>query len=55
MLANTEDGSLDTALNEAVDDGRITEKQDDEVTNWWQTRPEILNPDVFPRPTFDGR
>ncbi len=53
ILAATEDESIDTSLQAAVNEGRITEKQADEVMDWWQKRPEILNPEVFPRPTFD--
>ncbi len=49
ILATTEDGPIDTALREAVDEGRITEEQAGEVRYWWQQRPKILTPDVFPR------
>lgn len=49
ILAATEDELIDTALQEAVDEGRITAEQADEVRDWWQQRPRILSPDIFPR------
>ena len=49
MLAATEDEVIDTALQEAVDEGRITGDQAGNIRIWWALRPEVLSPDVFPR------
>lgn len=49
ILAAFEDELIDTALQEAVDEGRITEQQAGDIRIWWTLRPEVLSPDVFPR------
>lgn len=48
MLATIDDETIKTALQEAVEEGRITEKQAEDIQVWWAIRPEILSPDVFP-------
>ena len=49
ILAATEDEVIDTALQESVDEGRITDEQAEDIRIWWSLRPEVLNPDIFPR------
>ena len=49
MLASIEDEAINTALQEALDESRITEEQAGDIKIWWAMRPEILNLDVFPR------
>jgi len=55
ILSAIEDESIISALQDAVDEGRIDQIQADEVKDWWQKRPGILSPDIFPRPTLERR
>jgi len=49
ILSATEVESIDIALQQAVDEERVTKEQADEIRDWWQQRPKILSADVFPR------
>jgi len=55
ILSAIEDESIISALQDAVDEGHIDQIQADEVKDWWQKCPEILSPDIFPRPTLERR
>ncbi|MFC1988980.1 hypothetical protein ACFLVW_00165 [Chloroflexota bacterium] len=48
-MSATEAESIDIALQQAVDEERVTKEQDDEIRDRWQQRPKILSADVFPR------
>ncbi len=35
-------------LDKAVEEGRLTPKEADEIRGWWAEKPEALNPALFP-------
>ncbi len=35
-------------LDKAVEEGRLTQKEADEIKAWWQQKPEALDPALFP-------
>ncbi len=47
------------ALDKAVEKGRITQEEADEIKEWWEQKPEALGPSLFPRarifPAIRGR
>jgi hypothetical protein len=42
---------LNTSLQEAVQQGTLTEQQANSVRAWWQEKPDFLNESLFPRIT----
>jgi hypothetical protein len=48
MSANIEDETLNDALQEALNEGLITEKQVEDIQLWWAIRPEALSLENFP-------
>ncbi len=47
-LANIDDDVINQSIQEALDEGTITEKQAEDIKLWWAIRPEVLNTEVFP-------
>jgi phage gp46-like protein len=45
---------LNTSLQEAVQQGMLTEQQANSVRAWWQEKPDFLNESLFPRTTPSG-
>jgi len=47
------------ALDKAVEKGRITQEEANEIKEWWEQKPEALGPSLFPRarifPAIRGR
>lgn len=41
--------ALEKALAKAVEEGRITQEEADQIIDWWGQRPEVLNKGAFPR------
>ncbi len=42
------DEAFISRLNKAVEEGRITREQADEIIKWWELRPEVLVPGMYP-------
>ena len=40
--------ALENALAKAVEEGRITQAEADQIKAWWGQKPEVLNKGVFP-------
>ncbi len=36
-------------LDKAVEEGRLTEEEADEIKEWWEQKPEVLGSNLFPR------